>query len=81
MRRVCTARNLRPLEGSTISMWEDVESLRRFQKENPHGKAMQVLRADTKGEFQYTQCKIRGDSLPRTWQEAESRFKRRKESA
>ena len=44
---------IRPLEGSTISVWEDVESLRRFQKENPHAEAMEVLSADTKRWFQY----------------------------
>ncbi len=65
----------RPFEGSTISVWEDIESLRRFQKENPHGEAMEVLSSDTKRWFQYTQWKSRGDALPRTWEEAEGHLK------
>ena len=69
----------RPLEGSTISVWEDIESLRRFQKENPHGEAMKVLSSDTKGRFQYAQWKSRGDALPRTWEEAEGYIKLRVE--
>jgi len=65
---------LRPLEGSTISVWEDIESLRRFQKEHPHGEAMEVLRSEAKGVFRFTQWKSRGDALPRTWEEAEGRL-------
>ena len=73
---------VRPFEGSTISVWEDVESLRRFQKEKPHAEAMEVLlSSDTKRWFQYTQWKCRGDALPCTWEEAEGRLKPREQSA
>ena len=72
---------VRPLEGSTISVWEDVESLRRFQNENPHAEAMEVLSSGTKRWFQYALWKSRGDALPRTWEEAEGRLKPREQSA
>jgi len=68
---------IKSLEGSTISIWEDIESLRRFQKENPHKEAMEVVKMDLKGKFQYVQWKSRSDEFPRTWQEAEDRFKPR----
>ncbi|MGQ0604454.1 MAG: hypothetical protein ACT4QE_22465 [Anaerolineales bacterium] len=71
----------RPLEGSTISVWEDIDSLRRFQKENPHGDAVKVLGSGTKGGFQYAQWKSRGEALPRTWEEAEGHLKPREQSA
>jgi len=67
----------RPIEGSTISVWEDADALRRFQKENSHGEARETLRSKEKGRFQYVQWKCRGDSLPQTWGEIEGRFKPR----
>jgi hypothetical protein len=66
-----------PLGGATISVWADVESLRYFQKENPHGEAVRLLHSNTTGGFQYVQWKCRGDTLPRTWEEAEDHFKPR----
>ena len=72
---------IKSFEGSTISVWEDIESLRRFQKENPHGEAMEVLSPDLKGEFKVVQWKSRGDAFPRTWEEAEGHFKPREQPA
>ena len=71
----------RPIEGPTISVWEVIESLRRFQKENPNGEAVDVLSSNTKGKFQYAQWKCRGDVLPGTWEEADERLRQRKQSA
>jgi quinol monooxygenase YgiN len=68
---------IKSLEGSTISIWEDIESLRRFQKENPHKEAMEVVSMDLKGKFQYVQWKSRSNAFPRTWKEAEARLKSR----
>jgi len=65
---------IKSFEGMTISVWEDIESLRRFQKENPHKEAMEVVKMDLKGQFQYIQWKSRGDAFPRTWKEAENRL-------
>lgn len=64
---------IKSFEGLTISVWEDIESFRRFQKGNPHKEAMDVLSMDSTGKFQYVQWKSRGDALPRTWKEAEDR--------
>ena len=72
---------IKSLEGSTISIWEDIESLRRFQKENPHKEAMDVVRMDLKGKFQYVQWKSRDDAFPHTWKEAEARLKPREQPA
>ena len=66
---------IKSFEGSTISVWEDIESLRRFQKENPHKEAMEVVSMDLTGKFQYIQWKSRGAALPRIWKEAEDRLK------
>jgi len=71
----------KPFEGWTISVWEDMESLRRFQMENPHGEAMEVLRSNTTRRFQYVQWKSYGDALPRTWEDAAGTLKARKQSA
>ena len=70
---------IKSFEGMTISVWEDIESLRRFQKEDPHKEAMDVVKMDLKGKFQYLQWKSRGDAFPRTWQEAEDRLKLREQ--
>ena len=72
---------IKSFEGSTISVWEDIESLRRFQKENPHKEAMEVVSMDLKGKFQYIQWKSQGDALPHTWKEAEDRLKLREQPA
>ena len=71
---------IKSFEGMTISIWEDIESLRRFQKENPHKEAMDVVKMDLKGKFQYIQWKSRGDAFPHTWKEAEDRLKPREQS-
>ena len=68
---------IKSFEGMTISVWEDIESLRRFQKENPHREAMEVVSMDLTGKFQYIQWKSRGDALPRIWKEAEDRKPRK----
>ena len=70
---------IKSFEGLTISMWEDIESLRRFQKENPHKEAMEVVSMDLKGKFQYVQWKSRGDAFPRICKEAEDRSKLREQ--
>jgi len=64
------------VQGATISVWEDVESLRRFIVENPHGEAARVLRSEKRAEtqFQYIQWKCRGDALPVTWKDADTHF-------
>ncbi len=72
---------IKSFEGSTISVWEDIESFRRFQKGNPHKEAMEVLSLDLTGKFQYVQWKSQGDALPRTWKEAEDRLKPAEQSA
>ena len=64
-------------EGMTISIWEDIEALRRFQKEAPHQEAMEVVKMDLKGKFQYIQWKSRSAAFPRTWKDAEARLKPR----
>jgi hypothetical protein len=66
---------LKPLEGSTLSVWENAEALRRFQKENAHGEAVDVLGSNETGRFQYIQWKSRCALLPQTWEELGSRFK------
>jgi len=72
---------IKSFEGSTISVWEDIESLRRFQKENPHREAMEVVSMDLTGKFQYIPWESRGDALPRIWKEAEDRLKSREQPA
>ena len=66
-----------PVQGATISVWEEMETLRRFYTENAHGEALRVLRSEQKsrGQFQYVQWKCRGEALPHTWDEAETHFK------
>ena len=66
---------LRPPQGATLSVWEDIESLRYFQKENSHGEAVPLLRSNKKGKFQYVQWKCRGDAFPYTWEETEDQLK------
>jgi quinol monooxygenase YgiN len=72
---------IKSFEGMTISVWEDIESLRRFQKEDPHKEAMDAVRMDLKGKFQYLQWKSRSDAFPRTWTEAEAHLKPREQPA
>lgn len=67
-----------PPQGATISIWENIESLRYFQKENSHGEAVRLLRSNTKEKFQYVQWTCRGDTLPLTWEETDAHFTRRK---
>jgi hypothetical protein len=66
------------VQGATISVWEDAESLRRFITNAPHGEAMRILRSEKKAEtqFQYIQWKCRGDALPVTWKEMDIHFRR-----
>lgn len=74
----CVAYSLRvtpcPPEGWTLSVWEDIQSLRRFIKKDPHGEAMEVLAPQTKGHFKYTQWQSKGDNLPTNWEEVARHF-------
>ncbi|MDK1082004.1 MAG: hypothetical protein QGD88_11085 [Anaerolineae bacterium] len=64
-----------PVMGSTISFWQGLKSLRKFQVDNPHGEAMKELSSDTKGTFRDTQWKSLGKNLPENWEQVQSHFK------
>lgn len=72
----CLAYSLRtrPLQGSTISIWQNVASLRQFQHQNPHASAMEAFRSATPRRFRYAQWKGSIGALPRTWEEVDARF-------
>ena len=56
--------------------WDRIEAARSFKKEDPHAEAMDVLRADMKDTFRYSQWKSRRDALPETWKELRDHMRR-----
>ena len=79
----CLAYSLRtrPLQGSTISIWESVESLKQFQFRNPHARAMKDFRSTTPRPFRYAQWISSIGALPRKWEEVDTQFAKPRQSA
>ena len=64
----------RPLQGSSISIWQNVDSLRQFQHQNPHASAMEAFRSTTPRRFRYAQWKGSIRTLPHSWEEIDARL-------
>ena len=79
----CLAYSLRtrPLQGSTVSIWENVDSLRQFQFQNPHRNAMRDFRSTTPRPFRYAQWKGSIRTFPHKWEEVNARFATPSQSA
>jgi len=67
---------VRPVAGSTLSVWEAIGALRHFQTTGAHGEALVHLNSQGTGQFQYVQWMSTGDALPTQWEAVISRFKR-----
>ncbi len=74
--RGCLAYSLRAgfHKGSTISVWEDVASLRHFQHQNPHASAMKAFRSGTARPFRYAQWNGSVHTIPSGWEEITDHF-------
>jgi hypothetical protein len=57
----------------TLSVWENEESLMQFVVKLPHGQIMAAL-APHMDETKFTRWKIKGASLPPSWNEAKKRM-------
>jgi len=79
----CLAYSLRtrPLQGSTVSIWENVDTLRQFQFQNPHARAMRDFRSTTPRPFRYAQWKGPIRTLPHKWEEVNAQFATPSQSA
>jgi quinol monooxygenase YgiN len=67
----CLGYSLRPglRHGSTVSVWEDAQSLKKFQRENPHADAMRTFRSRPARPFRYAQWRATSRTLPSSWKE------------
>jgi hypothetical protein len=61
-------------QGSTISIWQDAESLKQFQVNEPHAGAMVAFRSTIARPFRYAQWKGSILTLPSSWEEIDARF-------
>ena len=79
----CLAYSLRtrPLEGSTVSIWENIDTLKKFQLQNPHASAMRDFRSRTPRPFRYAQWKGSVSTLPSKWEEVNAHFAAPSQSA